>query len=79
MRIFTRLYVYFLMIFIVSWLSIGTAHTDMSGEWIFDKPINPAIEKAMLKQGPNYFYHILYDDTLEVSKDEGESWERLRY
>jgi hypothetical protein len=75
----TKLYVYGLIILIVSWLSCYTAHTPISGEWVFDKPVNPRIIAAMQKSGPGYLYELYYDDTLHISKDMKRSWERLRY
>lgn len=67
---------------IVTWLSCGVAHTDMHGEWLFDKPVSREIKVAIMKMGPMYFYRTLHDGTLQVNKytgdDDDERWERLR-
>jgi len=72
-------YAYTVIILIVMLSSIQVGNTVMSGEWIFEKPINPKILAKMLKTGPNYQYRIQYDGELQVSKDEGGSWMRLGY
>lgn len=67
---------------IVTWLSLGTAHTDMEGAWLYDKPVSQEIKAAMMKCGPNYHYRMLYDGTFQVNKHTGDDldkrWERLR-
>ena len=72
-------YIYFTIILIISWLSLGTAYTDTSGPWVFDKPVSQEIRAAMQRMGPHYQYRQLYGGTLQVSTDKGETWRRLKY
>ena len=69
-------YIHLLVLLIVTWLSIGTAHTDMEGEWLFDKPVSAAMKAKIREMGPGYFYRTLHDGTFQVNR--GEGWERLR-
>ena len=73
-----RWYVIALVLYVTMALSLGTAHTDMEGEWLFDRPVSAEIKAAMQEMGPYYHFRTLFDGTFQVSRDEGNSWERLR-
>lgn len=64
------------VILVVWWVSCGVAHTDMEGEWIWDRPTPAAVKAAIMKCGPHYHYRTLHDGTLQVNR--GKGWERLR-
>ena len=74
----TKLYAYSVIILIVMLSSIQAAQTDTSGPWVWDKPVSVEVKAAMLRCGPNYHFRTLFDGTFQVSKDEGNHWERLR-
>ena len=74
-------YIHLIILLIITWLSLGTAHTDTEGPWVWDKPVSAEIKAAMQEMGPNYHYRTLHDGTFQVSTkgiDLEKYWKRLR-
>ena len=75
-----RLTIIALTLLIVSWLSLGTAHTDTAGPWVWDKPVSAAMKAKIQEMGPGYWYRTI-DGVFQVNTEMvalEEGWERLK-